>query len=60
MYELYYSPGTASFAVHWLLIEMNLPHTLKVVDFETRAQKSPEYLRLNPDGVVPTDRKSVV
>jgi glutathione S-transferase len=54
MYELYYSPGTASFAVHWLLIEMNLPHTLKLVDFETRAQKSPEYLRLNPDGVVPT------
>ena len=32
MYELYYSPGTASFAVHWLLIEMNLPHTLKLVD----------------------------
>jgi glutathione S-transferase len=54
MYELYYSPGTASFAVHWLLIEMNLPHTLKLVDFDTRAQKSPEYLRLNPDGVVPT------
>ena len=54
MYELYYSPGTASFAVHWLLIEMNLPHTLKLVDFDSRAQKSPEYLRLNPDGVVPT------
>jgi glutathione S-transferase len=54
MYELYYSPGTASFAVHWLLIEMNLPHTLKLVDFNARAQKSPDYLRLNPDGVVPT------
>ena len=25
MYELYYSPGTASFAVHWLLVEMKLP-----------------------------------
>ena len=54
MYELYYSPGTASFAVHWLLIEMNLPHTLNLVDFDARAQKSPDYLRVNPDGVVPT------
>jgi len=54
MYELYYSPGTASFAVHWLLVEMSLPHTLRLVDFATRQQKSADYLRLNPDGVVPT------
>lgn len=54
MYELYYSPGTASFAVHWLLIEMKLPHTLRAVDFASRQQKDPAYLRLNPDGVVPT------
>jgi glutathione S-transferase len=54
MYELYYSPGSASFAVHWLLIEMNLPHTLTLVDFAAKAQKNPAYLRLNPEGVVPT------
>lgn len=54
MYELYYSPSTASFAVHWMLIEMKLPHTLKLVDFAKREQKSLPYLRLNPDGVVPT------
>ena len=54
MYELYYSPGTASFAVHWLLIEMHLPHTVRLVDFDSRQQKDPAYLRLNPDGVVPT------
>ena len=54
MYELYYSPGTASFAVHWLLIEMQLPHTLQAVDFASRQQKSAAYLRLNPEGVVPT------
>ena len=54
MYELYYSPGTASFAVHWLLVEMQLPHTLRPVDFASRQQKDPAYLRLNPDGVVPT------
>jgi glutathione S-transferase len=54
MYELYYSPGTASFAVHWLLVEMNLPPQLRLVDFATREQKGADYLRLNPDGVVPT------
>jgi glutathione S-transferase len=54
MYELYYSPGTASFAVHWLLIELRAPHTLRLVDFASRQQKDPAYLRLNPDGVVPT------
>lgn len=54
MYELYYSPGTASFAVHWLLIELQVPHSLRLVDFAARQQKDPAYLRLNPDGVVPT------
>jgi len=54
MYELYYAPGAASFAVHWLLVEMNLPHSLKKLDLEAREHKRPEYLRLNPDGVVPT------
>lgn len=54
MHTLYYSPGAASLVVHWLLIELDLPHELKLLDFESRQQKSPEYLRLNPGGVVPT------
>ncbi len=54
MLTLFYSPGTASFVVHWLLIELGLPHELRLVDFEARQQKSPEYLKLNPGGVVPT------
>jgi len=54
MHTLYYAPGAASLAVHWLLIELNLPHKLELVDFESRAQKSPAYLVLNPNGVVPT------
>jgi glutathione S-transferase len=54
MMTLYYSPGTASMVVHWLLLETGLPHELRLVDFEARAQKSPEYLKLNPGGVVPT------
>lgn len=51
---LYYAPGAASFLVHWLLIELELPHVLQLVDTAARAQKSPEYLALNPNGVVPT------
>lgn len=54
MHTLYYSPGAASMAVHWMLIELGIAHELSLVDFESRAQKSPAYLALNPHGVVPT------
>ena len=54
MMTLYYSPGAASLVVHWLLIELGEPHELRLLDFDKREQKSPEYLRLNPSGVVPT------
>ena len=51
---LYGSRSTASLVVHWLLIELDIPHTLHLLDFEKNEQKSPEYLKLNPAGVVPT------
>ena len=51
---LYYAPGSASMLVHWLLIELDAPHALQLVDTAAKAQKSPEYLALNPNGVVPT------
>lgn len=54
MYALYYSPGTASMVVHWLLIEMGLEHELRAVDIDARAHKHADYLALNPNGVVPT------
>ena len=54
MNVLYYSPGAASLVVHWLLIELDAPHELRLIDTSTGAQKSPEYLALNPNGVVPT------
>jgi len=52
MYTLYYKPATASQCVHWMLIELRVPFTLELVD--TDAPRSPEYLRLNPTGQVPT------
>jgi glutathione S-transferase len=54
MYTLYYSPGTASMAVHLALLEIGAPHQLELVDFERKAQRSESYLRLNPLGQVPT------
>ena len=54
MVTLYHSPGTASMVVHWLLIELGMPHELRTLDLEAREHKSPAYLKLNPAGVVPT------
>ena len=51
---LYGSPSTASFVVHWLLIELGIGHELRMLDFDRREQKSPEYLAINPQGRVPT------
>jgi glutathione S-transferase len=54
MYTLYYSPGTASLVVHLALLEIGAPYQLELVDFEKQAQRSAAYLRLNPQGTVPT------
>jgi glutathione S-transferase len=54
MYRLYYSPGAASLAVHWLLIEIGEPVELVKLDLAAGEQRRPEYLALNPNGVVPT------
>jgi glutathione S-transferase len=54
MYQLHYSPSTASLAVHWMLIEIGAPFELVLTDITTGAHKTPDYLKLNPSGVVPT------
>ncbi|GAB1595755.1 glutathione S-transferase family protein [Lysobacter claricitrinus] len=54
MRSLYYAPGAASMVVHWLLIELALDVELRKVDTAAGEQKSPDYLALNPNGVVPT------
>jgi glutathione S-transferase len=53
-YTLYYSPGAASLTVHWMLIELGVAFEARLVDIDTGAQRSPEYLRMNPAGRVPT------
>ena len=54
MYTLYYAPGRAGLAVHWMLIELGVPFQARLVGFAAKAHKSADYLRLNPDGMVPT------
>ena len=40
--------------VHWLLIELNLAHTLHALDLSKAQHKTSDYLKLNPAGVLPT------
>ena len=54
MYTLYGSPSTAGTAIHWMLLELDVPFDLKLLDFDKAEHKTPDYLALNPDGVVPT------
>jgi glutathione S-transferase len=51
---LHYFPGNASMTPHLLLRELGLPHELALVDRAAGANRSPGYLALNPNGVVPT------
>jgi glutathione S-transferase len=53
MIRLHYYPGNASLAVHILLEELGVPFGLKLVDRTNAAHKSPEYLKLNPNGLIP-------
>jgi glutathione S-transferase len=53
MIELHYHPSNASFAPHLLLEEIGVPFTLVPVDRASNAHKSPAYLKLNPNGLIP-------
>jgi len=54
MYQLYYYPDNASLAPHFLLHHMGLNYELILVDKKAKFQKSAEYLKLNPAGLIPT------
>ncbi|MGQ0383220.1 MAG: glutathione S-transferase family protein [Gammaproteobacteria bacterium] len=53
MYTLYWAPGAASLCVHWMLIELGVSHEIVKVDIEAGDNRKPEYLRINPAGLVP-------
>ena len=54
MIQLHYYPGNASMIPHIVLEEMGVPFELVLVDRSQNAHKSPDYLKLNPNGKIPT------
>ena len=62
MLKLYWSPRSRSFTTLWLLEETGQPYEKELIDISTGAQKSPDYLKINPMGKVPalTDGEAAV
>jgi glutathione S-transferase len=53
MLKLHYFPGNASLIVHIVLEEIGVPFALAYVDRARAEHKSPGYLALNPNGLIP-------
>ncbi len=53
MLHLHHYPGNASLTPHMLLEEIGAPYRLDLVDRTKGAHKSPAYLKLNPNGLIP-------
>ena len=53
MLQLHYYPGNASMTPHMLLEELGVPYTLQYVDRTVQAHKAADYLKLNPNGLIP-------
>ena len=56
MMKLYWSPRSRSFSALWLMEETGQPYERVLTDISTGAQKTPEYLAINPMGKVPALR----
>jgi glutathione S-transferase len=54
MLTLYFAPGSSSMAVHIALHEIGVPFEVKPMSFKNNDLRAPGYLRLNPEGKVPT------
>ena len=50
----YYNPMSRGRIVHWMLEEVGAPYEIKLLSYEKKDHKSPEYLKLNPMGKIPT------
>jgi len=53
MLQLFYAPGNASFTPHMLLEELGAPYQLRLVDRTAGEQRTPQFLALNPNGLIP-------
>ncbi|MDO8372736.1 MAG: glutathione S-transferase family protein, partial [Polaromonas sp.] len=53
MIQLHYYPSTAAMVPHIVLEEIGVPYQRVLVDRLQNAHKAPEYLKLNPNGLIP-------
>ena len=53
MFIFYYAKSSAAYAPHILLEETGLEYKAVRIDFQTKEQQSPAYLKINPKGRVP-------
>ena len=53
MIQLHYYPSNASMIPHIVLEEMGVPFEMVLVDRDVQAHKSADYLKLNPNGLIP-------
>ncbi|MCJ8517433.1 glutathione S-transferase [Pseudorhizobium tarimense] len=63
MFTLFFSPNACSLASHIALAESGLPYQLRRVNFAKDEQRSPDYLKHNPNGRVPalvTDKGTLI
>jgi len=52
-YTLHYAPDNASLIVRLALYELGQPFRTRLIDRQAQGQRSPEYLALNPHGLIP-------
>lgn len=52
-YRLHYAPDNASLIIRLVLLELGVPFESVLVDRSVQQQKSPDYLKLNPAGLIP-------
>jgi glutathione S-transferase len=51
--QLHYDPGTAAMIPHIVLEELGVPYERVLVERGQQRHKTPEYLKLNPNGLIP-------
>jgi len=52
-YRLHYAPDNASLIVRLALEELGQPYRTRLVDRAAQGQRAPDYLALNPNGLIP-------
>ncbi|WAS94593.1 glutathione S-transferase family protein [Nannocystis punicea] len=50
----YYNPMSSASRVQLTLAELDIPHEKVFVDLQAKDQRKPEFLKLNPNGKIPT------